>query len=79
MAQPGYFDESKKNIVNIVTNIPLSDEAVEDRLDLIDKGSDKKTFWGGRRNGKNGHKKSTQQITAALNINDTTELIDDLK
>lgn len=31
MAQPGFFDKAKEDIVVIVTNIPLSDKAVEDR------------------------------------------------
>jgi hypothetical protein len=31
MAQPGYFDKTKEDIVVIVTNIPLSGKAVEDR------------------------------------------------
>jgi len=31
LAQPGFFDKTQEDIVVIVTNIPLSDKAVEDR------------------------------------------------
>jgi hypothetical protein len=31
MAQPGFFDENKEDILLIVTNIPLTDKAIEDR------------------------------------------------
>ena len=31
MAQPGFFDDSKDDIVLIVTNNPLTDKAIEDR------------------------------------------------
>ena len=42
MAQKGFFDETKEDIVVIVTNIPLSDKAVEDqweRSDLVREGN----------------------------------------
>jgi hypothetical protein len=32
MAQPGFFDKTEEDIVVIVSNIPLSDRAVEDRF-----------------------------------------------
>ena len=41
-AEPGFFDETKEDIVVIVTNIPLSNKAVEDRWersDLVRKGT----------------------------------------
>jgi len=42
MAQPGFFDESKEDIVLIVTNIPLTDKAIEDlweRNTLVSEGT----------------------------------------
>jgi hypothetical protein len=42
IAQPGFFDETKEDIVLIVTNIPLSDKAIEDqwaRNALVSEGS----------------------------------------
>lgn len=42
MAQPGYFDKTKEDIVLIVTNIPLSDKAIEDRWErnaLVSEGT----------------------------------------
>ncbi len=41
-AQPGFFDETEEDIVVIVTNIPLSDKAVEDRWErsaLVSEGT----------------------------------------
>lgn len=42
MAQPGYFDTTKEDIVLVVTNIPLSDKAIEDRWErnaLVSEGT----------------------------------------
>lgn len=42
MSQPGYFDKTKEDIVLIVTNIPLSDKAIEDRWErnaLVSEGT----------------------------------------
>jgi len=42
MAQPGFFDKTKEDIVVIVTNIPLSDKAVDDqweRSTLVGEGT----------------------------------------
>jgi hypothetical protein len=42
MAQPGFFDKTSEDIMVIVTNIPLSDKAVEDRWErsaLISEGT----------------------------------------
>jgi hypothetical protein len=42
MAQPGFFDKTEEDIVVMVTNIPLSDKAVEDRFErsaLVSEGT----------------------------------------
>ena len=42
MAQPGFFDETKVDIVLIVSNIPLTDKAIEDRWErntLVSEGT----------------------------------------